>query len=157
MHAWRGTAPFSAMTQDTPLFSDVRDWLTGLMERVRGAGKPPAGVSRYRFGRGGERMAERHLLRLGYRIVARNFRAAGAEIDLVAVDNATVVFVEVKRRSGAGAPEESVDQRKQEQIRRAAETFAQRYRAGEHPMRFDVIAITDEGRRHRLVHLKDAF
>jgi putative endonuclease len=129
------------------------------MERVRGAGKLPAGVSRYRFGRGGERMAERHLLRLGYRIAARNLRAAGAEIDLVAVDNATVVFVEVKRRSGAGAgaPEESVDQRKQEQIRRAAETFAQRYRAGEHPMRFDVIAITDEGRRHRLVHLKDAF
>jgi putative endonuclease len=147
------------MMQDNLLFSDVRIWFEGLIERVRASASLPRGVARYRFGRGGERMAERHLLRLGYRIAARNFRAAGAEIDLVAIDKGTVVFVEVKRRNGggAGAPEESVDERKQERIRRAAETFAQRYRAGDHPMRFDVIAITDKGRRHRLAHLKDAF
>jgi putative endonuclease len=141
-------------------WSGVFDWFADLIERVRSGSAVPTGVARYRYGRSGERMAERHLLRLGYRIAARNFRAAGGEIDLVAVDDGTVVFVEVKRRSGpgAGAPEEAVDGRKQERIRRAAEAFAQRFKVGEHPVRFDVIAICDEGgRRRRLEHLKDAF
>src|SRR5271167_661654 len=82
------------------------------------------------LGRRGERAAEKYLRRSGYRIVARNFRAARAEIDLVAMDGDVLVFVEVKtRRSrGAGAPEEAVDERKQKQIRRAAEMFATRYR-----------------------------
>ncbi len=137
------------------------DWFAELIERVRSGSSVGKGVARFRYGRAGERMAERHLRRLGYRIAARNFRAAGAEIDLVAVDAGTVVFVEVKRRSGpgAGAPEEAVDERKQERIRRAAEAFAQRFKVGEHPVRFDVIAISDEGRRRRrrLEHLKDAF
>jgi putative endonuclease len=139
--------------------SGVFDWFADLMERVRSSAGLPKGVARYRYGRSGERMAERHLLGLGYRVAARNYRAAGGEIDLVAVDGGTVVFVEVKRRSGpgAGAPEESVDDRKQERIRRAAEAFANQYRAGDRKMRFDVIAISGEGRRHRLEHLKDAF
>ena len=81
----------------------------------------------------GERAAEKYLRRDGYRIVARNFRAAGAEIDIVAMDGETLVFVEVKTRRSreAGAPEEAVDERKQKQIRRAAEIFATRYRADE--------------------------
>ena len=59
--------------------------------------------------------AEKYLRRNGYRIVKRNFRAAGAEIDLVAMDGDTLVFVEVKTRRSrdAGAPEEAVDERKQ--------------------------------------------
>jgi putative endonuclease len=142
-------------------WSGALDWITDLIHRARSSPILPRGVARFRYGRRGEQMAERYLLRLGYRIAARNFRAAGGEIDLVAVDHGTVVFVEVKRRSGtgAGAPEESVDDRKQERIRRAADAFAQRFKAGEHPMRFDVIAISEEGGRHRrrLEHLKDAF
>jgi hypothetical protein len=55
------------------------------------------------LGRRGERAAERHLRRCGYRIVARNFRAAGAEIDLIAMDGDTLVFVEMKTRSSASA------------------------------------------------------
>ncbi len=58
------------------------------------------------LGRRGERAAEKYLRRNGYRIVARNFRAAGAEIDLVAMDGETLVFVEVKTRrsrDGRGA------------------------------------------------------
>jgi putative endonuclease len=139
--------------------SGVFDWFADLMGRLRASPIVPRGVARHRYGRRGERMAARYLLRLGYRIAARNYRAAGGEIDLVAVDDGTVVFVEVKRRSGAGAgaPEESVDDRKQERIRRAAEAFAQHFKVGDHPMRFDVIAISDEGRRHHLEHLKDAF
>lgn len=77
------------------------------------------------LGRRGERAAEKYLRRHGYRIVTRNFRAAGAEIDLIAMDGDTLVFVEVKtrRNRAAGAPEEAVDARKQSRMRRAAEVL----------------------------------
>lgn len=111
------------------------------------------------LGRRGERAAERYLRRIGYRIVARNFRAAGAEIDLVAIDGETLVFVEVKTRSSraAGAPEEAVDERKQKQMRRAAEAFARRYRADEIEMRFDIIAVDASGKRLKIELLRNAF
>jgi hypothetical protein len=53
-------------------------------------------------GRRGEQVATRHLKRCGYIILARNYRAAGAEIDIIALDDSTLVFVEVKFRSGSG-------------------------------------------------------
>src|SRR5579863_4831950 len=111
------------------------------------------------LGRRGERAAEKYLKRNGYRIVARNFRAAGAEIDLVAMDGEMLVFVEVKTRRSrdAGAPEEAVDERKQKQIRRAAEMFATRYRAEDVTMRFDIVAVDASGKRLEIEHLRNAF
>ena len=111
------------------------------------------------LGRRGERAAEKHLRRNGYRIVARNFRAAGAEIDLVAMDGDTLVFVEVKTRRSraAGAPEEAVDERKQTRMRRAAEVFAARYRADEIEMRFDIVAVDASGKRLEIELLRNAF
>src|ERR1700690_1323778 len=111
------------------------------------------------LGRRGERAAEKYLRRSGYRIVARNFRAAGAEIDIVAMDGEAPVFVEVKTRRSleAGAPEEAVDERKQKQIRRAAEIFATRYRADDVTMRFDIIAIDASGERLEIELLRNAF
>jgi len=111
------------------------------------------------LGRRGERAAEKYLRRSGYRIVARNFRAAGAEIDLVAMDGETLVFVEVKTRRSrdAGAPEEAVDERKQAQIRRAAEMFATRYRAEDVTMRFDIVAVDASSKRLKVEHLRNAF
>src|SRR6202166_752256 len=111
------------------------------------------------LGRRGERAAEKHLRRNGFRIVARNFRAAGAEIDLVAMDGDVLVFVEVKTRRGrdAGAPEEAVDERKQKQIRRAAELFATRYREDEIEMRFDIVAVDASGERLEIELLRNAF
>ena len=111
------------------------------------------------LGRRGERAAEKHLRRNGYRIVARNFRAAGAEIDLVAMDGETLVLVEVKTRRSleAGAPEEAVDERKQKRMRRAAEIFATRYRADDVTMRFDIIAVDASGERLEIELLRNAF
>ena len=111
------------------------------------------------LGQRGERAAEKHLRRNGYRIVAKNFRAAGAEIDLVAMDGETLVFVEVKTRRSraAGAPEEAVDERKQKRIRRAAEVFAARYRADEMEMRFDIVAVDASGKRLEIELLRNAF
>ncbi|HUO06096.1 MAG TPA: YraN family protein [Candidatus Binataceae bacterium] len=107
----------------------------------------------------GERAAERYLKRKGYKILARNYRAAGAEIDLIAMDGATIVFIEVKTRRtiAAGSPAEAVDGRKQEHIRRAAAIFAARNRAQDCPMRFDVAAIRADGDRMEIELLKDAF
>jgi putative endonuclease len=111
------------------------------------------------LGRRGERAAEKYLRRTGYRIVARNFRAAGAEIDIVAMEGETLVFVEVKTRRSrdAGAPEEAVDERKQTRMRRAAEIFAMRYRADETEMRFDIVAIDASGERLAIELLRNAF
>jgi len=111
------------------------------------------------LGRRGERAAEKYLRRSGYRIVARNFRAAGAEIDIVAMDGEDLVFVEVKTRRSraAGAPEEAVDERKQMRMRRAAESFARRYRADDTEMRFDIIAIDASSERLEIELLRNAF
>ena len=110
-------------------------------------------------GRRGEQVAARHLKRSGYIILARNYRAAGAEIDLVALDERTLVFVEVKFRSGAGfgTPVEAVDLEKRERIRRAARSFAEWRGVPDLPARFDVVALSGAGRNSRLEVIKDAF
>jgi putative endonuclease len=118
-----------------------------------------AGLDRIALGRRGERIAERHLRRLGYRILERNFRGAGAEIDLVAMDGETLVFVEVKTRRTAyyGTPQEAVNWYKQRHLRRAGQVYARSRRAEGRPMRFDVVAILEYGGRRHLELLKDAF
>jgi putative endonuclease len=110
-------------------------------------------------GRRGEQIAARHLKRCGYLILARNYRAAGAEIDLVALDGSTLVFVEVKFRAGPGfgTPAEAVDLQKRERIRRAARAFAEWRGVPDLPTRFDVVALRGAGRFCRLELIEDAF
>jgi putative endonuclease len=114
---------------------------------------------RLALGQRGEQMAARYLKRRGYLIIARNYHGAGAEVDLVALENSTLVFVEVKARigTGAGTPQEAVDERKQEHIRRAAQSYTLRYHVESRPARFDVVAITGAGRKCHLEIIKDAF
>jgi putative endonuclease len=118
-----------------------------------------AGLDRIELGRRGERIAERHLKRKGYRILERNFRGAGAEIDLVAMDGDTLVFVEVKTRrtTRSGMPEEAVNPHKQRHLRRAGEVYAGNHRAHDRPIRFDVVAVLEDGSGRHLELLKDAF
>jgi putative endonuclease len=110
-------------------------------------------------GRRGEQVAARHLKRCGYLILAHNYRAAGAEIDLVALDDSTLVFVEVKLRAGSsfGTPMEAVDPEKRERIRRAAHAFAEWRGVPDLPARFDVVALSGAGRSCRLEVIRDAF
>lgn len=112
------------------------------------------------LGREGEERAARLLEELGFRIVARNVRADGVEIDLVAERRGLVAFVEVKtRRGGAhGAAEEAVDARKRARlVRGAAAWLAGRGRR--YPrVRFDVVACEpDSGGGWRLRHWPGAF
>jgi putative endonuclease len=131
----------------------MRAFAARIADRLQQIGKPVP------LGRRGEHAAEKFLRRSGYRIVARNYRAAGAEIDLVAFDGETLVFVEVKTRrtSSAGAPEDAVDARKQLRMRRAAEAFAAAYRAGNRTMRFDVVAIDASGNDLGIELMRNAF
>jgi len=89
-----------------------------------------------------EEAAARFLARQGLEIVARNFRTRLGEIDLVAREGPTLVFVEVRMRSGEGfgGARASVDARKQRRIVAAARQFLSRL-GGEPPCRFDVITV----------------
>ncbi|MEK9151760.1 MAG: YraN family protein [Patescibacteria group bacterium] len=103
----------------------------------------------------GERAAEHHLRKLGWRILGRRVRTRSGEIDLVAMDGAEVVFVEVKsRRSDAfGSPEESVTFRKRQKMRRAAHEYL---RGADRPYRIDVIAVEINGDRCSIRHYRSA-
>lgn len=114
---------------------------------------------RIALGKRGEQIARRYLRRWGYIILAANYRSSGAEIDLVALDRDTLVFIEVKARENidAGTPQEAVDEHKQEQIRRAADAYVAARRATGMSVRFDIVAMVGTGRRRKLVLIKDAF
>jgi putative endonuclease len=115
---------------------------------------------RRRLGAEGEARAAAHLARAGYRIVDRNVRAGGVEIDLVAERAGLVVFVEVKtRRSRArGAPEEAVDARKRARLARGAAAWLRERRLRFRRARFDVITCEPEpGGAWRLRHWEGAF
>jgi putative endonuclease len=112
-------------------------------------------------GRRGEEMAIRHCRGLGFEILATNYRKPFGEVDIVARDGRTIVFVEVKtRRSQAfGSPFEAVDARKQRQLVRIALDFLQCRDLTDVAARFDVIAITvdQKGQPMQLEHLRHAF
>jgi len=96
-----------------------------------------------RLGREGEAIAESFLRRQGFNILEKNFRIRSAEIDLIAKDGDTLVFVEVKtRRSSAfGSPAESITRKKQIQISKAALAYIDIHKLHNMPARFDVLAI----------------
>ena len=91
----------------------------------------------------GERAACRFLKKLGYRIVARQYRNQFGEIDIIALDGECVVFVEVKTRSStsAGQPFEAVTLQKQQKLTRLAISWLKKHRRMNNSARFDVISI----------------
>lgn len=91
----------------------------------------------------GETLACDFLARLGYEIVARNFRCRSGEVDVVAKHGETTVFVEVKERGSAshGEGHEAVTFGKRRRIIRAAQLFAASRGLFDTPLRFDVISI----------------
>lgn len=113
------------------------------------------------LGRRGEKLAERYLRRQGYIIVARGQRDRLGEIDLVAVEGRTVVFVEVKTRRSPDVSDAlaAVDEQKQRRLTRAALGYLRRHDLLEQPARFDVVAINwPEGqRRPDILHIQNAF
>src|SRR4051795_1667410 len=103
-------------------------------------------------GKTGERIAERHLERRGYRVVARNYRTRYGEIDLIAADHRAIVFCEVKTRvspgrSGPAGPLDAIGPSKRRRVRMmAAQWLAARRDDPKRPrraeLRFDAIGVT---------------
>jgi putative endonuclease len=106
------------------------------------------GDAQQQVGKTGEDVACAELRRLGYAILARRYRTRVGELDIVARDGDTLVFVEVKaRRTVAfGAPEEAVTWRKQRKLQVMAGDFLARSRLRDVPCRFDVVSVSFAGR-----------
>jgi putative endonuclease len=113
------------------------------------------------LGQAGEAAAARFLARRGLVILARNLRSRLGEIDLVARDGATLVFVEVKARRGVlgDPPEAAVDARKRARLTRLALGYLAARRLGERSCRFDVVGVSldEAGGVTRVRHLPHAF
>ena len=97
----------------------------------------------HKIGALGEEAAADFLQNQGYSILERSFSTKHGEIDLIAEDHGTVVFIEVKTRKSlaSGAPEEAVDRDKRRKIRRAADWYLQPWSRWPPRTRFDVVGI----------------
>jgi len=112
------------------------------------------------LGLAGESQAAAFLTRRGYRLLARNARADGVELDLVVERAGVVIFVEVKTRRSRwlGGPELAVDARKQARLARGAAAWLRVHRPRARRARFDVIACEPEPEGSwRITHIESAF
>lgn len=122
--------------------------------------KSDAAVPRPLLGQVGEMLAAEYLIRRGYVMVERNYRCAAGEIDLVARDGRTLVFVEVRSRSSPdyGMPLEQIDFRKQCRLRRVAAFYLGERKSRCEALRFDAVGVLfREGEEPDIQHVIDAF
>lgn len=115
--------------------------------------------NRKQVGSFGEERAVNFLTRIGFSILRKNYRTPSGEIDIIAQDGDTIVFVEVKTRRSLtfGRPEESVDECKRQQIKKVAQQFISQYQLFHFNCRFDIITIYDEGKSVDLKYMRSAF
>ncbi|MCL4500583.1 MAG: YraN family protein [Deltaproteobacteria bacterium] len=143
---------------------DFDRWLSSvktkpsISNRRGGPTCPPSDVRR-QLGDAGEDLAAAALKKQGYRILDRNYVCPLGEIDLVARQGQTYVFIEVKTRKNEhfGPPQEAVNQTKQRKLRLLADYYLKQKRLGEVALRFDVVAITFDEAGPRLEIIPDAF
>ena len=113
------------------------------------------------LGQRGEDAAARFLKRQGFRILARGLDSRLGELDIVAVDGRTIVFVEVKTRRSddAGHPAEAIDPHKERRMTQAALAYLKAQRLLNYAARFDVVAITwpEDARHPSIDHYRNAF
>ena len=116
-------------------------------------------MQRQMLGKYGEDLAVDELERRGYAVLARRYRTRHGEIDIVARDGETVVFVEVKAKESAefGTAAEAVTVRKQRRVIAMAVDFLARNRLTRCPCRFDVVAVDSVGRDERVTYYRAAF
>lgn len=110
------------------------------------------------LGSKGEDLAVKYLKKRGFRIIKRNYKAPTGEIDIIAREGRTVVFIEVKTRTDDlfGLPVEAVGTKKQQRIKDTALYYLSGLRS-QPPARFDIISVYIKNSSHEIDHLKDAF
>jgi putative endonuclease len=128
-------------------------WIEKFQTLFRSA--PPRDV----LGERGENVAAKYLRNQGYKILERNYRCQVGEVDIIARDKKTLVFVEVKTRAyDDPTPEEQVNEFKQNQCTKAAKFYLGRFGVPQPPARFDVVAVVwPTGQPPIIRHEKDAF
>ncbi|MDD3705014.1 MAG: YraN family protein [Clostridiaceae bacterium] len=112
------------------------------------------------FGAFGESLATEYLSEKGYKVLERNFSCRIGEVDIIAMQEDTVAFIEVKTRSSEkfGLPSEAVSLTKQNRIVKTALYYMQRNKLLDYMCRFDVIEIiVDPENKSRINLIKDAF
>ena len=116
-------------------------------------------IGRINLGKRGESIAVKFLKSRNFRINARNYRNKLGEIDIIAQDGDTRVFIEVKTRSSDSfcLPEESVSLAKQRQISRIAQGYLASNGFPDMPVRFDVVAIIVSEKKPLINHIISAF
>lgn len=117
------------------------------------------GNARTRLGEIGEELAVRELEQRGYAVLARRYRRRSGEIDIVATDGPTVVFVEVKARDGRafGGGLDAVTAVKRQRLIATARDFLARQGWHDRPCRFDVVAIDLVDEVTRIAVIRNAF
>lgn len=117
--------------------------------------------SRDTLGRRGEDEAAKYLRSIGYRIVATRERILRGDIDLVALDGRTVVFVEVRSRSSTahGHPAETIGYHKQRRVAQLATAYIRRHQLEDCSVRIDVVTVTFDGPdgQPQVEHFQNAF
>lgn len=118
------------------------------------------GLESYKLGMKGEEAAEKYLAQQGYQILEKNFHSQQGEIDIVAWDRKTLVFVEVKNYSfkSFGSPLGAIRKSKRESIIHAARTYLLKNKIKDVNCRFDVVTIYRKPNGSRAIELyKNAF
>ena len=107
----------------------------------------------------GEDLAATFLKRKGYRIAERNYKTPVGEIDIIAEDRGTLVFIEVKTRTddSFGLPFEAVNSKKREKLRKVALFYLKNRCRKDVPSRFDVLSIRAGDGKSDIEHIVDAF
>ena len=115
--------------------------------------------ARLRLGEEGEALACTTLEALGYSIIQRRYRTRLGEIDIVADDHGTVVFVEVKTKTDCSFsdPVESVTKQKQRRLVSMGEQYVACHGLDTTPCRFDVVTVDTSAAPSKITHYKDAF
>ena len=114
---------------------------------------------RLSLGKMGEELAVTQLRAMKYQILERNYRCLLGEMDIIAREKGTLVFVEVKTRATKdfGGPAAAVHERKQRQLSRIALLYLNQKKIREVPARFDVVAVDLSGSKPRIEVIQNAF
>ena len=114
---------------------------------------------RQKFGEKGESMAARYLKKTGYKILEKNFRTQLGEIDIIAKDGETIVFVEVKSRRSVqfGSPKWAITPKKQRKISMVALQYLKTTDQSTVKARFDVVTIIATQDKQKIEVIKNAF
>lgn len=114
---------------------------------------------RLELGAFGEELARTKIKQLGYRLIVQNYRCPLGEVDLIAKDGDTLVFLEIKTRKGknVGYAKEAVDERKRRQISKVALAYMKSKRCCDMKARFDVVAVSLGHSEPEIEVIKNAF